>query len=278
MIEIGKVNRLKIVRTDNKWIYFDGGDLGEILLDRREVAKDCKVEDSLEVFIYPDSEKKIIATMQKPLGMVGQFAWLKVVSVDTVGTFMDWGLRKDLMVPYSEQKLKMKEDRSYPVFIYFDKISGRIVASAKLNKFFKDDPTGYKEGAKADLLVYGDTDVFYKVIVDNAFRGVLYKNEVFQRLYMGQKMKGYIKKVREDGKLDLLFHKPGYTKVNGLAKTIVERIEKEGGFLAVTDKSSPESIYRLFGESKSTFKNALGLLYKKRLIVIEKDGIKLREE
>ncbi len=278
MIEIGKMNSLKIVRTDNKGTFLDGGDSGEIMLPRRETPRDLKTGDNIEVFIYPDSNRKIVATTKKPLGMAGQYAWLKVISVDSVGVFMDWGLRKDLMVPFSEQKQRLREGRSYIVFIYFDEKSNRIVASSKLHKYFKDNPTGYKEGAEANLMIYGQTEIFYKVIVDNAYQGVLYKNEVFQKLYLGQQMKGYIKKVREDGKIDLLFHKPGYTKVNILAKKITERLEYEGGFIAITDKSSPELIYKLFGESKSTFKNAIGLLYKNKTINIEKDGIRLREE
>lgn len=278
MIEIGKINNLKISRIDSKGVFLDGEENGEFFLPRRDVPQNAKSGDSIKVFLYPDSERRIVATIKKPFGMAGQFAWLKVISVNSVGVFMDWGLKKDLMVPFSEQKQSLKDGRSYIVYIMFDTKSNRIIASTKLHKYFKTDVPVYEEGVETDLLVYGQTETFYKVIVDNGYKGVLYKNEVFQNLFLGQQVKGYVKKVREDGKVDLLFHKPGYGKVSGLSKIILDKLEREGGYLPVTDKSSPEVIYNLFGESKSTFKNALGLLYKKRIISIEKEGIRINKK
>ncbi len=278
MIEIGKINNLMISRVDNRGIFLDGEEFGELFLPRREAPQNAKSGDSIKVFLYPDSERKIIATVKKPFAMAGQFAWLKVISVNSVGVFMDWGLKKDLMVPFSEQKQSLKDGRSYIVYILFDTKSNRIIASTKLHKYFKTDMPVYEEGVETDLLIYGQTETFYKVIVDHGYKGVLYKNEVFQNLFLGQQVKGYVKKIREDGKIDLLFHKPGYGKVSGLSKVILEKLEKEGGYLPVTDKSSPEVIYELFGESKSTFKNALGLLYKKRIISIDQKGIRLNKD
>jgi len=278
MIEIGKINKLKVVRVNNSKIYLDGEELGEILLLSRYASQKCKVADVLEVFIYIDSENTIIATTQKPYATVGQFAKLKVVSVNSVGAFLDWGLKKDLFVPFREQFQKMKEERSYIVFIYFDEISKRIAASSKLNKFLDKSPVAYAEGEEVELLIYNKTDMGYRAIINGLHWGVLYENEVFQTLQRGEQIKGFIKKIRDDGKIDLSLHKIGYKKVNGLSEKIMNKLISEGGFIAVTDKSPPELIYKLFGESKSTFKNAIGALYKKRLIAIDKNGIKLCDE
>ncbi|MDD5772313.1 MAG: S1-like domain-containing RNA-binding protein [bacterium] len=276
MAEIGKLNKLKIVKKVDFGVYLDGGDLGEILLPKRYVPEKCENGDIVEVFINFDSEDRIIATTEKPYATVGQFAFLRVVSVSSVGAFLGWGLQKDLFVPFREQKEKMKEDESYIIFIYVDEIKTRIVASSRIDRFLKDIPTSFREGQKVNLLIYSQTDIGYKAIIDNSHWGIIYKNEVFEKLEKGQEVKGFIKKVREDNKIDLTLHEPGYKKIVDLTGKIIDKLKERGGFIPVTDKTLPEIIYDLFGVSKSTFKKAIGALYKKRLIAIEDKGIRLR--
>ena len=191
------------------------------------------------------------------------------------GAFLEWGLPKDLLVPFREQKQKMEAGKYYLVYIYLDEKSGRIVASSKLDKFINPHPPEYQEGQEVTLLIYQQTDIGYSAIINQAHWGLLYNSEVFQKISPGQKLSGYIAKVREDGKIDLTLHKPGYDKVEAVAENIIRRLIEEGGFIAVTDKSAPEKIYQLFGVSKKTYKMAVGALYKQKLIVLEKDGIRL---
>lgn len=275
MAEIGKLNKLTIVKKVDFGVYLDGGDLGEILLPKRYVPEKYEIGGMVEVLIYRDSEDRIIATTEKPYATVGQFAFLKVVSLSPVGAFLGWGLQKDLLVPFREQKEQMSEDESYIVYIYIDELKKRIVASSKIDKFLKDIPSSFFEGQEVNLMIYGHTDIGYKAIINNAHWGIIYKNEVFEKLEKGQTVKGFIKKVREDNKIDLSLHEPGYKKVGDLAGKIIDELKRRGGFAPVTDKTSPEIIYGLFGVSKSTFKKAIGALYKKRLITIEDKGIRL---
>ena len=207
--------------------------------------------------------------------MVGEFALLKVAAVNPVGAFLDWGLQKDLLVPFSEQKQRMEEGKYYIVFIYLDDRTHRIVASSKLNKFLDKGPVKFQEGQGVELLICDRTELGYKAIINNSRRGVLYKNEVFQTLEKGQNITGFIKKVRDDGKIDLCLQKPGHEMIDGVSEKIIDELKAKGGFIPVTDKSSPEIIAGLFGISKKTYKKAIGALYKKRLIVIESNGIKL---
>jgi predicted RNA-binding protein (virulence factor B family) len=274
MAEIGRFNTLRVVKHVDFGVYLDAEELGEILLPNRDVPAHCHTGDMIEVFIFRDSEDRLIATTQKPYAMVDQVAFLKVVSVTAVGAFLDWGLPKDLLVPFREQQPRMEEGRSYLVFVYLDEQSQRIAASSKLEKFLENQPIDVEEGQQVDLVIGDQTEIGYKVIINNSHWGVLYNNEVFQVLHTGQRIQGFIKKVRNDGKIDCCLQKPGYKKVDDVAWKILETLHKRGGFLAVTDKSSPECIYALFGVSKKTFKKAIGALYKKRCIIIEKDGIK----
>jgi predicted RNA-binding protein (virulence factor B family) len=275
MAEIGKINNLKIVKEVDFGIYLDGGEHGEILLPSRYVPENCKVDEFLSVFIYLDSEDRFIATTEKPYAMVGDFALLKVVSVGSVGVFLDWGLPKDLMVPFREQSPNMEEGKSYMVKIYVDKKSNRIAATTRLDRYLDNEPACFQAGEEVELLICNQTDIGYKAIINNTYWGVLYSNEVFQPLKSGQVTKGYIKKVRDDTKIDLSLHKPGYEKVDEVTETILNVLKQKGGFLPVTDKSSPETIYKLFGVSKKTYKKAIGAIYKKKLITIESDGIKM---
>ena len=275
MLEIGRLNNLRVVKEVDFGVYLDGGEFGEILLPKKYVPKDCLPGSIIEVFIYLDSEDRIIATTQKPYAMVGEFAELKVVSVSEVGAFLDWGLQKDLLVPFREQKQKLIKGKSYVVYVYFDEESERIAASTKLNKHLGKAPIDFQPREEVDLLIYDETEIGYNAIINNTHKGLIYKNDIFQTLKTGQKMKGYIKNIREDGKIDLLLQKPGYGKVDDLSQKILELIKQHDGFVAVTDKSPPEIIYKKFGVSKKTYKKAIGALFKKRLITIEDDGIKL---
>ena len=275
MLEIGRLNNLRVVKEVDFGVYLDGGEFGEILLPKKYVPKDCLPGSIIEVFIYLDSEDRIIATTQKPYAMVGEFAELKVVSVSEVGAFLDWGLQKDLLVPFREQKQKLIKGKSYVVYVYFDEESERIAASTKLNKYLGKAPIDFQPREEVDLLIYDETEIGYNAIINNTHKGLIYKNDIFQTLETGQKMKGYIKNIREDDKIDLLLQKPGYGKVDDLSQKILEVIKQHNGFVSVTDKSPPEIIYKKFGVSKKTYKKAIGALFKKRLITIEDDGIKL---
>jgi hypothetical protein len=275
MTEIGKFNRLRVIKRLDAGVYLNGEELGEIFLPRSYVPESCRTGDIVDVFIFRDSEDHLIATTQRPYAMVGDFAFLKVVSVNPVGAFLDWGLQKDLLVPFREQKQKMEEGRSYIVYIYLDDRTSRIVASSKLDKFLDKQPVQLQEGQSVELLIYDRTELGYKAIISNSRRGVLYKNEVFQTLKIGQRITGYIKKMRDDGKIDLCLQKPGYENIDGVSEKIMDKLKAKGGFIPVTDKSSPEVIYTLFGVSKKTYKKAIGALYKKRLITIESNGITL---
>jgi len=275
MAEIGKYNTLEIVKEVDFGLYLDGGEMGEILLPKRYIPEGAKPGSSLEVFIYLDSEDRPVATTEKPFAKAGEFAFLKCVDVTRVGAFVDWGLPKNLLVPFREQKMPMEAGKSYVVYVYFDIESRRMAASAKIEKFIDNIPVEFEEGEEVELIIYAQTDLGYKAIVDDASTGILYKNEVFQPVRIGQKLTGYVKKVREDEKIDLMLLKPGYEKVGEMEEQILEFIRKNNGFTSVTDKSSPEIIYELFGMSKKNYKKALGALYKKRLVLLGPDGVRL---
>lgn len=275
MVEIGQINKLKVIKKLDFGVYLDGGDDNEILMPIKYVPVDCNIDDELEVFVYLDSEDRIIATTEKPFARVGDFALLKVVSVNQVGAFLDWGLVKDLLVPFREQTVKMAEGRHYLVYIYLDEESNRIVASSKLDKFLDKQPLTYTVGQEVDLIICNQTDIGYKAIVNKAHWGILYKNEVFQKIERGQSIKGFIKKIREDNKIDLILTKPGYTKVNDISQRIISELEDNDGFLEITDKSPSTLIYKIFGVSKKAYKMAVGSLYKSKIIAIEREGIRL---
>ncbi|MBR8534131.1 GntR family transcriptional regulator [Carboxylicivirga sediminis] len=272
---IGKYNTLKVIKTVDFGVYLDGGELGEILLPIRYVPPGLKVDDDIEVFIYLDSEDRIIATTEEPHAIVGEFAYLKVVSVNKTGAFLDWGLMKDLLVPYREQAERMKEGERYVVYVYLDDESRRIVATSKLNSVLDNLMPEYEEGEEVDIMVIGKTDLGYKVAVNNTHSGMLYHNELFKPIKIGDSCKGYIKKVREDDKLDISLEKPGYEKIDGLAADIIEKLKAKDGHMDISDKSPAELIYKVFGTSKKNFKKAIGALYKQRLIKIDNNGISL---
>lgn len=256
-------------------VYLDGEERGEILLPNEYVPKDCFPDDYLKVFIYFDSEDRIIATTEVPNIQVGEFAWMKVVSTSSVGAFLDWGLRKDLLVPFREQRDRMTEGKSYLVYAYVDDASDRIVATAKIEKYLGNVPVQYKPGQEVDVLIARKSDLGYNVIVDNLHWGLVYRNEIFRPLRLGQKLKGYIKEVREDDKIDITLQKKGYDRINGIVERILEKLEDNGGVLDVSDKTVPEIIYNLFECSKKDYKKAIGTLFKERKIELTATEIKL---
>ena len=260
-------------------VYLNGDEDGEILLPKRYVPEGCAPGDMLNVFIYLDMDERLVATTLQPYAQVGEFACLEVAWVNQFGAFLNWGLMKDLFVPYREQyreqKAKMVKGGKYIVYVYIDEESYRIVASAKVEHFLSKERPEYEAGEEVDVLVWQRTDLGYKVIVDNKFGGMLYHNEVFQPLSPGKRLQAYIKQVREDGKIDLALQKAGFEKVDDFAETLLQYIEAQGGFTAMNDKTEASVIYNTFGVSKKTFKKAVGDLYKKRLIMLEEGGIRI---
>ncbi len=275
MVQIGKQNCLKVIKEVDFGVYLDGGALGNILLPDRYVPNHCEAGDLIKVFLYFDSEDRLIATTEKPYAMLEENACLKVIAVNTQGAFLDWGLPKDLRVPFSQQHTRMKTGTSHIVHLYLDE-SGRIAASAKLDRFLNKKPVHYHIGQSVNLLISGPTDLGYKAIVNDAHWGVLYADDLFRPLKKGRRIKGYIKKIRGDQKIDLTLQKQGYERVEDATESILKAIKADNGFIALTDKSPPDLIAKRFGISKKTFKKAVGALYKKKVIIIEPAGLRLR--
>lgn len=275
MAKIGERARLKSVREQPFGVFLDAGELGEVLLPRREVPFGFAIGDEFDVFLYHDSEDRPVATRKEPFVMPGEFAYLKVLQVTPVGAFLDWGLPKDLLLPFREQKEPMEVGRSYVVRVYVDEESGRIAASRRLARYLDKMPKYYVEGQEVDLLIYGKTELGYKAIVNGKHTGVLYANEVFRQLRAGEKTRGFIAHVREDDKLDLSLYAPGREKVKSLESRILEELEARGGSWNLCDDSPAEEIHRLLGVSKRAFKQATGALFRKKKIVIEDAGIRL---
>lgn len=274
-VKLGKYNQLEVVKEVDFGVYLDGGDDGEILLPTRYVPEECKPGDMLNVFIYLDNEERLIATTLEPLVQVGEFAWLEVAWVNEFGAFLDWGLMKDLFVPFREQKMKMQKGHKYIVHAHVDEDSYRIMASAKVERYLSKEQPGYQPGEEVDILVWQKTDLGFKAIVENKFSGLLYQNEIFQPVETGMRLRAYVKQVREDGKIDLALQKPGAKKVDDFSEVLLQYIKDSDGFTSLNDKSAAEEIYDTFGVSKKTFKKAVGDLYKKRLILLEEGGIRL---
>ena len=275
-IRLGEYNLLEVVKEVDFGVYLDGSEDGEILLPTRYVPQGCKPGDVLNVFIYLDMDERLIATTLQPYVKVGEFACLEVAWVNQFGAFLDWGLMKDLFVPFREQKMKMVKGNSYVVHVHLDEDSYRIVASAKVEKYLSKEMPEYNPGDEVDIMVWQKTDLGFKVIVDNKFGGMIFKNEIFTDVRTGMRMTAYIKQVRPDGKIDLELQKGGVKKVEDFADTLLEYIRSNGGSTPLNDKTDADVIYNTFGVSKKTFKKAVGDLYKKRLIVLEgEQGIRL---
>jgi predicted RNA-binding protein (virulence factor B family) len=277
MVEIGKWNKLKVVKDVDFGIYLDGGEDGEILMPNRYVQQGTKPGDEVDAFIYLDSEDRLIATTEQPFAQVGDFALLEVVATISFGAFLNWGLMKYLLVPLAEQRQKMEVGKAYVVYIRLDEKSGRIVGTARLEDYLDKTPGEYTVGQEVDLIIYARTDLGYKAIINKVNTGIIYHKDVFREVERGEETKGYIKQIRTDGKIDLILDKPGYEKVDEVSKHILEKLKEQKGFIPLVDKSPAEDIYEMFAISKKTFKKAIGGLYKARLITIEENGIKLIE-
>lgn len=277
MIKLGDYNNMTVVKEVDFGLYLDGGDEGEILLPKRYVPEGAKPGDELQVFVYLDSEERPVATTERPLAKVGDFAYLEVAWVNEYGAFLKWGLMKDLFCPFREQKKRMEIGQSYIVHVHIDEDSYRIVASAKVERYFKERPPFYKHGQEVQLLVWQKTEMGFKVIIDNCYPGLVYEDQVFKYIHTGDRMQGYIGTVRPDGKIDVTLQPTGRQQTLDFASRLLQYIKDNGGTCDLGDKSDAEDIKQRFQVSKKVFKRAVGDLYKQHLITITGDGLRLND-
>ena len=274
-IILGDYNNLKIVKRVSFGLYLDGDEDGEILLPAKYVPDGYDIGDIIKVFVYLDNEERLVATTEEPLAKVGDFALLRVAWTNDYGAFLDWGLLKDLFVPFSEQEGKMVKGNSYLVYVTIDRKSYRIYASARLDKFLSRTKPPYETDEEVDIIVWRRTDLGWKVIVNGNHSGLVFANEVFRDLKTGDRLKGYVKRVRTDGKIDIVLQRHGVAGDDDSSMRLLSAIEAQRGFLPLNDNSSPDEIYSMLGMSKKAFKRAAGKLYKQRLIIIDDDGLRL---
>ncbi len=277
MVKIGEYNTLKVLRAVDFGVYLDDGAEG-ILLPKRFMPEGLNVDDEIKVFVYHDSEGRPIATTQQPKGVVGEIVKMKALTVTNLGAFLDWGLMKDIFVPKSKQQNFMREGGDYLVKIYIDEQTGRVAATEKLESFLSNEKLTVKEMDEVDLIVYRRTDIGYVVIINNVHTGVLHFNEIYRNISVGDKMKGFIKTIRPENKIDVVIGQAGYKRVEGESEKILRLLNENNGYLPYHDKSNPEEVYAFFGMSKKSFKMATGALYKQKKIEFTKTGIKLLEE
>ncbi|KDC54241.1 CvfB family protein [Pseudoalteromonas sp. S3431] len=276
MSYLGTTQTLFVKEVSNEGAYLDGHDLGEVFLPKQEIKHELEAGDSISVFIFLDNANLATATIKKPHAQVGEYALLRVKEINSIGAFLDWGLEKDVLAPFNEQKPRMQEGHSYLVRLYLDNASQRICASNNFNRFLSKDEPQYTHLQEVDLIVAGKTDIGYKVLIEESHFGVVFYNMVFKSLFVGQKLKGYIQKVRVDGKIDVVLEKPGMGKVSDLGETIMQKLKNEGGVIPLGDKSDPEAIKKMFSTSKANYKKAIGGLFKQELIDIEAKSIRLK--
>jgi hypothetical protein len=274
-VNLGQYNSLRVIKKVKFGIYLDGGKYGDILLPRQYTDDKTAIGDSIEVFIYLDSEDRIVATTLKPKAVVGECAYLKVVQVNRIGAFMDWGLPKDLLVPFNQQQKPMQKGYSYAVYVYVDESTERIAASSRLEDFIADVPDRLRPDQAVDLMIYAKSDLGFKAVIDGRYLGQLFENEVFRPLHFGEKLPGFIKRVRTDGKIDLILQQATSLTRSSLAESILKYLSDNNGVSTLTDKSPPDHIYSTYGVSKAAYKKALGALYKSRQVKIEKHQITL---
>ncbi len=277
MIQIGKYNTLKVLRKVDFGFYLDGGENG-ILLPNRYAPDDLQIDDEIEVFIYHDSEDRVIATTDHPKGVVGDIVLLPCVSVTKMGAFLDWGLMKDLFLPQSQQVMNIYSGEEYLVKIYLDEKTDRVAATQKFERELSNDELTVKEMEQVKLIPYRETNIGYVMIINNLHQGILHSNEIFREIKIGEPLEGFIKNILPDNKIDVSLGKPGYQKVEDEAGKILRLLKENNGHLPYHDKSDPEEIYDFFGMSKKTFKMTIGLLYKQRKISLDKSGISLIDE
>lgn len=270
MIKLGNYNTLRITRFTDHGAYLDGGSVGEILMPKAYVERSMKPGDEVNVFVYLDQSERLVGTLETPLARVGDFAFLQVAWVNEYGAFLDWGLMKDLFVPFREQKMPMQQGRSYLVHIHVDEESQRIVASAKVERYLQPAlPSDYHRGQEVEMIVQQKTPLGFKVIADNRCAGLIYDSQIFdQEPHAGDVLTGTIVKVRRDGKLDLSIQRIGKGRFRDFASQLLDELREAGGALPFTDHSTPEEIQERFGVSKKTFKRAVGTLYKDRKIIL----------
>ncbi|EKM15057.1 3-deoxy-7-phosphoheptulonate synthase [Vibrio harveyi] len=278
MIKIGQINSLEVIKTADFGVFLDGEDYGSVLLPNKYVPEGTELGAHLDVFLYFDSESQLAATIDKPIAQVGEWGLMKIEGINKTGAFVNWGIKeKDLLIPFSEQRARFAAGQNILVYVYTDKASGRIVGTTKFNKWLDKTPANYEVNEQVDLIIAERSQLGYKAIVNGEHWGMIFPSDVFGKLFIGKKLKGYIKQVREDGKIDLALQKVGVAKMDDLSSKVIELLEKKGGFLPLNDKSSPEAIFEAFRTSKGTYKKTIGGLYKAGKIVIEKDGIRLAE-
>ena len=274
MINVGAYNELEVVKQLDFGIYLKDGDT-EILMPTKWVPQNTKIGDKLNVFVFRDSDDRLIATTVEPYATANTFAFLEAKQVNQVGAFLDWGMDKDLLVPFREQSQRLEPGRSYVVFVYVDEETNRLTASTKLNRYIENTNIELRDGDIVDLLIYSETDLGFNAIINNRYSGLIYKNEIYEAIRVGDKIKGYVKHVREDNKIDLSLQKSGFELVDDVKWRILNMMKQNEGFLALTDNSSPEEIKAKFQISKKAFKKAVGALYRERLVKITDKGIEL---
>ena len=275
MATLGTFNRLKVTRSVAAGIYVDAGSFGELKLPGWDVTAALEAGNEVDVFIFPDAEGQIVASMRKPLAMPGEAALMKVTAVTASGALLEWGMPKNLFVPLKEQAQKMVKGFSYVVYVHFDKRSNALIGSSALEKYLTTTPGGLQLNQEVSLLICDQSELGYRAIINNSSLGFIYQNDLFQKLKIGERVPGFVKNIREDGRVDLYLQKPGYEKIVDISDQVYEKLKAAGGYLAVTDKSPAEEIYALFGTSKKNYKKAVGGHYKKGLIAIEDAGIRI---
>jgi len=278
MIKIGDYNTLNVARSTSVGVFLDDGEGTEILLPNKYVPENVQVDQSIEVFCYLDHEERPVATTLRPLVIRDQFAFLKVAQVNKFGAFLNWGLEKQLMVPFKEQRIRLEEGRSCVVHCFMDEQTFRLVASTKLDKFLKKEGNTYKENDEVSLLISRKTDIGWEVIIDNEYKGLLFFSDVFRAIKIGDSCTGFIKKVREDGKIDVALEPIGIKILGAAAGRILNELKDKGGFLPLHDKSPPSDIKEMLQMSKKAFKKGVGVLYKQREIELLPDGIQLKKQ
>ena len=277
-IQLGAFNRLTITKEVDFGLYLDGGDEGEILLPRRYVPATYKIGDEIDVFLYLDQDERLVATTEQPLAQVGDFAYLECSWVNEYGAFLNWGLMKDLFCPFREQKKRMEIGSSYIVYVTIDEESYRMMASAKVEHYLSKDKPPYKAGDEVQIIVWQKTDLGFKAIIDNAYAGLIYRDQIFKYVHTGDRMKAYVANVRPDGKIDLTLQHTGRQQTLDFSETLLTYLHEHGGSCDLGDKSDAEEIKARFEVSKKVYKKAIGDLYRRRLITISDDGIHLVEE
>ena len=275
MIYLGQLNKLRILRASSVGLYLTDDEQNDVLLPNKFTTPEMQIGGEIEVFVYTDSEDRPVATTQQPLVMLNQFAALRVVDVAPFGAFLDWGLDKDLLVPAKQQIVPMHVGETHVVYLYLDEETDRLAATSKLNRFFVNEHMDLKVGEEVDILIFEDHFLGYFAVINDAYKGLIYKDEVFRDLEVGEKMKAWVKKIKPTKEIDLSIQKIGFSRLEDLKDILYDYLKAHNGFIALTDDSTPDEIADALQISKKAFKKSLGMLYKKRLVRIEKDGVYL---